>query len=483
MLLGDPEFLTHTRNFMDRLAELRAELAALLARTKAMLEEFPGPSWGTQHNAEWNTHMHRFNQLNSEIKTLEDELGAVPESSPVPRGIQSVRAQVDDIPTVIEGLNAAFNDFKTKHNDRLDQLEAAVDTASTRAAAHEINGPVAVVAPTLGPKAMRAYADFKAHFATKEGESTERVSITDFVRGVAGMKSTTAVHAALSIGTNTAGGYTVPAQTMPQILNAMTPVSSLLLAGAGIVAMEEGASSVTTAVMDTIPTASWRLERGDVAESDPTFRGVKAVPQSLAFYFRVSRELLADGQGIEAALTVAIAQAFAKALDYAGLRGSGVAPEPLGIKNTPGVQKIANGTNGAALAGYASFMAAAEGMLTANAPMPTAAIMAPRSLIKLAGLTDSTGQPLRRPELLANLPMIATPQIPINLPTGTSTDTSEIYLGDFTKMYFLMREALSIQLLRELFAKTGELAFLCHVRADVVIPQPAAFTVITGVRA
>jgi HK97 family phage major capsid protein len=468
---------------MERLTELRAELATLLSRTKAMLAEFPGPSWGTTHQAEWNAHMQRFNELNGEIKILEDQAGAVSESSPVPRGIQSVHAQVDDIPAVIAGLNTAFNDFKSKHNDRLTQLEAAVDTANTRAAAQELNGPVSVVAPTLGPKAMRTYADFRAHYTAKEGDSAERVSVTDFVRGVAGMKSTAAVQAALSMGTGSTGGYSVPAQTMPQILSAMTPVSSLLLAGAGFVPMEEGASSVTTAVVETVPTASWRLERGDVAESDPSFRAVVAKPQSLAFYFRISRELLADGRGIEAALNTTIAQAFAKALDYAGLRGSGVLPEPMGIKNTPGVRTIANGTNGAALGGYANFMAVAEATLTANAPMPTAAIMAPRSLIKLAGLTDSTGQPLRKPELLANLPMIATPQIPINLATGTSSDTSEIYLGDFTQMYFLMRETLSIQILKETFAKTGELAFLCHVRADVVIPRPAAFSVITGVRA
>ena len=155
--------------------------------------------------------------------------------------------------------------------------------------------------------------------------------------------------------------------------------------------MDSGAKKATTAVVDTVPTASWRQERGAVAESDPAFRAVVATPQSLAFYFRVSRELLADGQGIEAALQEAIAQAFAKALDYAGLRGSGVAPEPLGIKGTAGVHTITNGANGTALAGYGNFMSAAEALLTANAPMPTAAIMAPRSLIKLAGLVDSTG--------------------------------------------------------------------------------------------
>ena len=103
--------------------------------------------------------------------------------------------------------------------------------------------------------------------------------------------------------------------------------------------------------------------------------------------------------------------------------------------------------------------------------------------MKLGGLTDSTGQPLRTPAMLENMQMIATSQIPNNLTVGASTDCSEIYVGDFSKMYFLMRETLSIQLLKEHFSQTGEVGFLCHSRADVVITQPKGFAVVTGVRA
>lgn len=477
---------------MDRLVELQAENTAILARAKVMLAEYPGSSWGTTHQAEWNANMHRMTQIDSEIASLTNAdkptAPALKNGGPVPRGIVSVQAEADpsDIAGLVEGVNAAFGEFKTKQDTRVAAIEQTLDGLTANATAAQMNGtsPAALremAAPVIGPKAMHNYGEFKAHFASKD-DSTEQVSVTEFLRGVAGMQTTPAVHAALSVGTNTAGGYSVPAKTMPLILGALSSVSSLMLAGAGIVPMPEGAKTVTTAVVDTVPTASWRLERGAVAESDPVFRGVLAAPQSLAFYFKVSRELLADGQGIEAALQIAIGQAFAQALDYAGLRGSGTAPEPLGIKGTPGIHLIANGANGAALAGYANFMSAIEALLTANAPMPTAAIMAPRSLVKLASLTDTTDQPLRKPELLATLPFIATPQIPVDLSTGTSSDTSEIYLGDFTKMYFLMRESLSIQLLREAFATTGEIGFLCHVRADVVITHPAAFALVTSVR-
>lgn len=87
--------------------------------------------------------------------------------------------------------------------------------------------------------------------------------------------------------------------------------------------------------------------------------------------------------------------------------------------------------------------------------MPNAVIGAPRSVITLAGLVDTTGQPIRKPALQQNLPMLHTSQIPTDLDVGTSTDGSELYLGDFRGMYFLLRENVSIQLLREAFASTG----------------------------
>jgi HK97 family phage major capsid protein len=404
----------------------------------------------------------------------------------IQRGIISVNAQAPsanvDMPALVEGLTDSFGKFKAKYDDRVDTLQKSVDELAVREVGAELKGGVDTGSPDVGVKAMRNYSQFKAHYAGKT-DSRDAVSVTDFLRGVSGMSATPAVRAALSVGQNTAGGFSVPAQTMPAILSALTPASALLQAGAGIVPMDAGAKTVTTAVVDTNPTASWRLESGNVAESDPAFKGVVSVPQSLAFYFKISRELLADGLGLEAALQTAIAQAFAKELDRAGLRGTGTAPEPRGLLNTAGVNAVANGTNGAALASHASLFAATQAILQADAPMPTAAIVSPRSLVKLGGLVDSTGQPLRTPTMLENMALIATSQIPNNLTVGSSNDCSELYIGDFSKIYFLMRETLSIQLLKEHFSQTGEVGFLCHSRADVVITQPKGFAVVTGVRA
>lgn len=329
---------------------------------------------------------------------------------------------------------------------------------------------------------MRSQADFEKHY--RSGGPRSDMSLADFFRGVANMSPIRSVKNALSEGTNTAGGFTVPNELMPGILGAMTPNSSLLQAGMGVVHLESGpgAKTFTTAVVDTVPVAGWRLENGVVVESEPTFRGVVAAPKSLAFLFKVSRELLADSANVSAALELAIGQAFAKALDAAGLRGTGVNPVPLGLLNTPGIQSVANGANGTALAGYSTIFSAAQAILQADGPMPTAAIMSPRSLVKLGGLVDTTGQPLLVPQMLQGIKQLSTSQIPNNLTVGTSADCSEIYLGDFHNMLMFLRESVSIQRVDQLYAAQGQIGFVCHVRADFAAMYPAAFAVVTGVR-
>jgi HK97 family phage major capsid protein len=324
--------------------------------------------------------------------------------------------------------------------------------------------------------AFPAHGDFN--------DNQPKASIGEFMRGVAGMRITEPVRNSLLVGTDASGGFTLPHYLQLQMLEAMVPNSSLLQAGAGVARLEEGAKNYRIAAISTIPTAAWRLEAGSVAASEPVFRGVDITPQSLSFYFKISRELLADSSNLDQALFNAIAQSFAKELDRAGLRGSGTAPEIRGILNTSGIQAGTNGTNGASLAttAYANFISAVNALLAADAPMPTGAIMSPRSLTVLGGLLDTTNQPRQQPKILDNTKFIATSQIPNNLTVGTSSDCTEIYIGDFSKFIYFMREGVSIQLLKEAFATTGEIGFMCHTRVDAAAIYPAALAVVTGVR-
>lgn len=379
---------------------------------------------------------------------------------------------------------AAINDL-TGQIDRVNTMNAlTAGTYMPAAAADDRNEYWATATGRL--PVMRAGSDFKSFYRAENRGGGPQITMSDFLRGVSGQRVTEGIRNALSEGTNSAGGYAVPTVLMPNILQAMVPASSLLQAGAGIVDVtNEPAKQFNTAAISTIPTAAWRAEGGDVTESDPALRNVPAVPQSLSFFFKVSRELLADAVNLETALLTAIGQAFSKEIDRAGLRGSGSAPEPRGVLNTSGIQAVSNGANGASIAttAYANFISAIQALLAADAPKPSGFIMAPRTMTTLAGLLDTQNNARRAPPMVSDVPFFATSQIPINLTVGTSTDCSEIYAGDFTKIVYVLRERPSVQLARELFAGKGQIGFICHARLDVAVMYPAAFAVVTGVRA
>lgn len=405
-----------------------------------------------------------------------------------------LRYEYDDVTEQARKLNAKFGSATMPRAEaeqldtllaRAEELGSEIDARASRANEAGESAAQFVNVDDKPVRVMRSAADFRAHYRGRgEPRAQNQLGLAEFMRAAAGIGPTDRVQAALAGGTDADGGYLLPSTVMPQILEALVPASSVLSAGAGLLPLEMGAKSFTLAGIDTIPTAAWRAENGAVAESQPTFRAVVATPRSLSFYLKVSRELLADAVGMQQAMSQAIAQAFAKELDRAALFGTGVAPQPLGIKGTTNVNLIANGANGASLATtkWGNFHSAVQSILEDDAPMPTAAIMSPRSRVVLGALVDANGQPLEVPPLLRNMAMLTTTQIANNQTVGTSTDASDIYVGDFTRLLFAMRERLSIQRSDHIGALNGQVVFICHARADILLTYPKAFSVVSGVR-
>ena len=419
---------------MRSIQDLRERREHLLNRARKLLDENPGPKWTPDRQEQFDQTLADINAVTRDIDSIQDEL----------------------------------SDFAKRITVGGERGWVNAETGVRIPVAYASRGSLAAQLSAAG-------------FGKATGE---KISLAEFVRGVGGMKTSPAVHNALSVGTDASGGYAVPAEVQLGIIDALAPMSSLLGAGTGVAILESGAKQYRLAAMDTIPTAAWRAEAGALATSDPALRTVDLIPQSLAFQFKVSRELLQDAPNIEPALRTVIAQAFAKELDRAGLRGTGATPEIRGIKNIAGIQAVTNGANGASLAttAYQNLVDAAKAIRAANGPMPTAAIMSTRSLFVLAGLLDTTDQPRRRPPLLEPWKFIDTSQIPENLTVGTSNDCSEMYVADFSTTGFFFREQMSIQRLSELYAGTGEIGFACHVRADFGAMYPAALALVTGVR-
>lgn len=231
---------------------------------------------------------------------------------------------------------------------------------------------------------------------------------------------------------------------------------------------------------DVVP--QWRAENAPIAESEPTFGDVSLDAKSLAVIVKASREWLEDVPNGDQLLRNSMSNAFALGLDAAIFFGTGTNNTPRGLASTPGLQSVSMGTNGAALTGWTPFLDAALALETANEGKIDAIVMAPRTNRVLAGLVDTTGQPLQRPPLLADVPILSTTGVPVNETQGTATNASSAFLGDFSQVLVGIRTALQITVLHERFADTGQVGFVGWLRADVAVARPAALAKIVGIK-
>ncbi len=276
-----------------------------------------------------------------------------------------------------------------------------------------------------------------------------------------------------------AGGATVPTPIAAEVIDVARNTSVALRAGVRTLPMPSATLRFARVTAD--PTGGWRAENAAITESDPAFDQVTLSAKSWALLTRISRELLEDGTNVDQLLRQVFASAAGVALDQAILVGSGAANQPLGIRGMSGIQNVSMGTNGAQLAQWTRVLDAVQALETANYPDVRAMIMHPRTARSTYGFLDTTGQPLFTPPRIANVPILTTPAMPINETQGTATTASSILMGDFSNVYLGLRSDLTISVLNERYADSGQVGFVVWMRADVVAARPAAIARIAGI--
>jgi hypothetical protein len=110
-----------------------------------------------------------------------------------------------------------------------------------------------------------------------------------------------------------------------------------------------------------------------------------------------------------------------------------------------------------------------------------------RTSLKLLGAVGSEDDPERRKKLLGarltGVRRLTTSQVPVNLSTGTSNDTSDVFTGDFSQLYVGVRTALTITVLRERYmVEEGSFGLVGWYRGDVAVARPKAFDIVRSLR-
>lgn len=310
----------------------------------------------------------------------------------------------------------------------------------------------------------------------------DQLTAGEYLRGlVMGAGNNQELRVALSEGSDSAGGFSVPDMILGQIIDRMRAQTHVI--GAGAITLPLNTERTSLVTIESDPQPAWRSENSLVTESAPTFGSLIFSAKSVAVLVKVSRELMEDSLNINTALETALTAAMAQELDRVCLYGAGGGVEPQGLVNNSNINVYSMGANGAQITNWTQLLASAQMLADANAADPTAAIMAPRTRFTLAGLVDTLGQPLRRPDLIEKLPLLQTSKVPTNETQGTATGVcSSIITGDFRQLFIGMRTAMRIEVLKERFADNLQYGFLCHMRMDVGVAQPKSFVVLKGIK-
>ena len=279
-----------------------------------------------------------------------------------------------------------------------------------------------------------------------------------------------------AIGT---GGATVPTPIAAEVIDVARHASVALQAGVRTLPMPSATLRFARVTAD--PVGGWRAENATIVESDPTFDQVTLTSKTWALLTRISRELLEDGTNVDQLIRQVFASAAGVALDQGILVGSGASNQPLGIRGMAGIQNVSMGTNGAQLTNWTRPLDAVQLLETANFPNVRSMIMAPRTARANYGFVDTTNQPLQPPPRLASVPTLATASMPVNETQGTAVNASSILMGDFSEVYLGLRTDITISVLNERYADSGQVGFVVWMRADVVAARPAAIARIAGI--
>jgi HK97 family phage major capsid protein len=315
--------------------------------------------------------------------------------------------------------------------------------------------------------------DFAARGDRKFTDEADELSLARILRGATtgDWSGADLETRAMSTSPGSAGGFLIPTSLAAAVLDLARANSVVVEAGATVLPID-GPTDV--ARLDGDLTANWKTELAPGIESNATFGAMQFRPKTITSHARMSLELAADGPGSEAIIRASMAQAIARAIDYAAISGTGTAPEPRGLRNTPGV---------------ATYVVSGEldswEVLQAFKPVraanyePTALIGHPGSITSWQALRDTTGQPKALPPILQNFPVLHSTGVRHDLaPGGTS---SESYIGDWTQMYVGLRLGLQIEVQRDLRDRTLDVLVATWARADIQVARPQAFCILTEV--
>jgi HK97 family phage major capsid protein len=233
--------------------------------------------------------------------------------------------------------------------------------------------------------------------------------------------------AALNTQTGAQGGYTVPAEFLPRLVD-LVAENSVVRPRATVIPMASKSIQVPVLDVTTAPVAGdtaflgglvarWTEEAAGLTESEPAFKQIDLTAHELSGYTKVSNALLADNAvGLEALLLNLFGRAIGWYEDQAFLRGNGVG-KPFGVLNSGALISVTrSGASAFALADAAAMLAR---LLPGYDPRTTVWAIHPSVLSKLITMSSTAGNVVwidnarQRPQMvLFGIPVAVSEKLP-----------------------------------------------------------------------
>lgn len=280
---------------------------------------------------------------------------------------------------------------------------------------------------------------------------------------------------ALSVGTDTEGGYLVPDEFEQMLVEGLEE-ENILRGLSNVITTSSGDRKIP--VVTAKGSASWVDEGEEIPKDDNSFGQVSIGAYKVATMMKVSEELLNDSAFDLGPYT---AREFARRIgakeEEAFFTGNGVG-RPTGILSETGGGQI--GVTAAATAISLDDMIDLFHSLHTPYRRNATFIMNDATVKSIRKLKDNTGQYLWQPSIKEG-----TPDTILNRPVLTSafvptvaTGAKSVLFGDFSYYWIADRQGRVFRRLVELYAPTGQVGFLMTQRVDGKLVLPEAIKIL-----
>ena len=278
---------------------------------------------------------------------------------------------------------------------------------------------------------------------------------------------------ALAAGTFAGGGAFIGTDTSAEVVKVLRARSVCLDLGARVISGLTGNYVLGKEV--TATSFQWLHEAQEVTPSDQTFAAITLTPHRLAGMTSFTKDLAVTSAPDLAGFVIdSLGRGLGAALDHAGVVGSGVLGEPLGIYSTPGVNSVTFSTS----AGWSDALSFVDQIADANGDDSAIAFAANPNVrekwMNVARFGAGTSAALWNDDgTIAGRPA----RVSTNVPSGG------IIAGDFSNLVFgFFGPDNPVMLTVDPYAqkRAGIVEVLATIYGDIALTLPQTFVVNSG---